>query len=108
SRDRDHMWVTNFERVRGFDAERKLLRRPAKHCLPKLTPLWADWDLGADSSHAVATGILKRNVNVAVCFHSCVNNAASDRVPLLLRRHSLLCVARQIHTRPRPVPCVNL
>jgi hypothetical protein len=28
SRNRDHMWLKNFERVRGFDAEWKLLRRP--------------------------------------------------------------------------------
>jgi hypothetical protein len=28
------MRFTNFERVRGFDAEWKLLRRPAKHNLP--------------------------------------------------------------------------
>ena len=39
SRDCDHTRLANFERVRGFDAERKLLRRPAKHYLPNLTTL---------------------------------------------------------------------
>jgi hypothetical protein len=31
---------------------------------------------------AVSGGILKRDVNVAVCFHFCVNDAASERIPL--------------------------
>src|SRR5437773_5253285 len=66
---RDYMRLANFQRVRGFDAEWKFLHRPAKYCLPNLTPLWADWNLGADSSNAVAVFILQRNVNVAVCFH---------------------------------------
>src|SRR5207244_4338546 len=100
SRDRDHTLLVNFECVRGFHAVWKLLRRPAEHCLPKLTPLWANGNLSADSSHTASVGILKSDVNVAVRFDFCVNNAASERVPLLLRRHSLLCVARQIHIRP--------
>ena len=39
SRDRDHMLLANFERVRGFDAEWKLLRRPTEDSLPNLAPL---------------------------------------------------------------------
>ena len=66
SRDRDHMRLAKFERVSGFDTEWKLLRRPSEHCLPNLTRLWVDGNLGADSSHAVAPGILKRNVQIAV------------------------------------------
>jgi hypothetical protein len=69
ARHRDYMRLTKFERASGFDAEWKFLRRPAKHCLPNLTPLWADWNLGANRSYVVAVGIYKRNVNVAVCFH---------------------------------------
>ena len=62
----DDVLLANFERVRGFDAEWKLLRRPAKHYLPNLTPLWANWNFGADSSNVVSVGICKRDVNVAV------------------------------------------
>jgi len=32
SRDRDDKLLANFERVRGLDAEWKLLPRPAKDC----------------------------------------------------------------------------
>jgi hypothetical protein len=39
ARHRDYMWLTKFERVRGFDAEWKVLRRPIEYCLPNLTPL---------------------------------------------------------------------
>ena len=35
-------------------------------------------------------------------------NSLPNLAPLLLRRHSFLCVARQIHIRPYPFPCVNL
>ena len=54
----DDVWLANFKRMSGFDVERKLLFRPAKHNLPNLTPLWANWNLGADSSRAAAVGIL--------------------------------------------------
>ena len=108
TRNRDYVRLANFERVRGFDAEWKRLRRPTENSLPNLAPLWANGNLSADSSHTASVGILKSDVNVAVRFDFCVNNAASERVPLLLRRHSLLCVARQIHIRPYPFPCVNL
>src|SRR6266480_1562845 len=84
TRNSDYMRLTNLERVRGFDAEWKLLRRPAKHSLPDLTPLWADGNLGANRSNVVAVGIYQRDVNVAVCFHSCINNVPSKRVPFLL------------------------
>src|SRR4030095_4734579 len=93
SREGDHMQLTNFESMSGFDAEWKLLRRPTKDGLPNLTPLWANGNFGADGSNVVAVGSLKSDVNVAVRFDFCVNNAASQRVPFLLRRHSLLCVA---------------
>ena|SRR5260370_35104744 len=59
--------------MRGFDTEWKLLRRPSEHCLPNLTPLWANRNFGADGSKVVAVGIFKRDVNVAVCFNFCVN-----------------------------------
>src|SRR5438046_2073644 len=41
ARHRDDMRLANFQRVRGLDAEWKLLRSPTKHRLPNLTPLWA-------------------------------------------------------------------
>ena len=82
SRDRDHMRLSNLERVRGFDAERKLLRRPTENSLPNLAPLRANGNFGANRSNTVAVGILKRDVNVPVCFHFCVNDAASaSRLP---------------------------
>src|SRR4029077_346271 len=89
------MLLAILERVRGFDAEWKFLRRPSKHCLPNLAPLWANGNFGADGSNVVAAGILKRNVNVSVCFHFCVNDATSKRVPFLLSRHSLVRRVRQ-------------
>jgi hypothetical protein len=55
---------------------------------------WANWDFGANSSNSVSGGILKRDVNVAVCFHFCVNDATSERIPLFLRRHSRFYHAR--------------
>ena len=84
SGDRDDMSLGNFERVCGFDAEWKLLRRPAKHCLPNFAPLRANGNLGANRSNVVPGGIYKRDVNVAVCFHFCVNDAASESIPLFL------------------------
>ena len=83
ARDCDDVLFANFERVRGFDAERKFLHRPTENSLPNLAPLQANGNLGAYSSHAVATRILKRNVNVAVCFHFCVNNASCESEPFL-------------------------
>jgi hypothetical protein len=89
ARNRDDMRLANFEPVRGFDTEWKLLRRPAKHCLPNLTPLWADWNLGAHRSDVVSGGIYKRDMNVAILFHFCVNDTSCERVPLLFGRRCL-------------------
>jgi len=58
------------------------LRCPTEYCLPNLTPLWANRNLGANRSDVVSGGILTRDVNVAVCFHFCVNDAASQSIPL--------------------------
>jgi hypothetical protein len=52
--------------------------------LPNLAPLWANRNLGANRSDVVSGGILKRHVNVAVYFHFCVNDAASESIPLFL------------------------
>ena len=41
ARHRDDMRLANFQRVRGLDAEWKLLRCPTEYCLPNLTPPWA-------------------------------------------------------------------
>ena len=62
ARYRDDMRLKNFQRVRGLDAEWKLLRSPTKHRLPNLTPLWANRNLGANRSDVVSGGILKREV----------------------------------------------
>src|SRR6266550_4717860 len=66
--------LANFERMRGLDVERKFLRRPPKYGLPNLAPLWTNGNLSANRSNVVAVGIHKRNVNVTVCFHFCINN----------------------------------
>jgi hypothetical protein len=76
------MRLANFQRVRGLDAEWKLLRCPAEYCLPNLTPFWANRNLGANRSDVVPCGIFKREVNIAVCFHFGVNDAASESIPL--------------------------
>src|SRR5689334_11312940 len=84
ARYRDDMRLPNFQRVRGLDAKWKLLRCPTEYCLPNLAPLWANRNLGANRSDVVSGGILKREVNVAVCFHFCANDAASERIPIFL------------------------
>jgi hypothetical protein len=55
ARDRNDMRLANFQRVRGLDAEWKLLRCPTEYCLPNLTPLWANRNLGANRSQAFAS-----------------------------------------------------
>src|SRR5215470_16305676 len=74
----------NCKVVHALDCEWKLLRRPAEHNLSNLTPFWANGNFGTDSSGVLAVGILKRKVNVAVCFDFCVNDATCKRVPFLL------------------------
>ncbi len=100
----DDMLLANFERVRGLDIEWKRLRRPAEHHLPNLTPLWPNGNFGAYRSNFVTVGILKRDVNVAVRFHFCVNDAARERIPFFLRGHSSFCVARQFHIQSPALP----
>src|SRR4051812_24105163 len=78
----DDMRFVNFQAVRSLDAEWKLLRCPTEYCLPNLTPPWANRNLGANRSDVVSGGILKRDVNVAVCFHFCLNDAASESIPV--------------------------
>ena len=81
---RNDMRLAHFQRVRGLDAEWKLSRYPIEYCLPNLTLLWANRSLGANRSDVVFGGIFNREVNVTVCFHFCVNDAASERMPLFL------------------------
>jgi hypothetical protein len=76
ARNGDDVLIANFQRVRGFDVEWKLLRRPAKHNLSNFTPLWANRNFGADRSNVVSVGIGKRDVNIAVCFHFCINDTS--------------------------------
>ena len=57
ARDRDHMRCANFKRVRGFDAERKLLRRAAENNLPQFARLWVNRNFGANRSGVVSAGI---------------------------------------------------
>jgi hypothetical protein len=80
----DDVLLGNFERVSSLDAEWKLLRCPAEYCLPNLTPLWADRNLGANRSNVVPGCIYQREVNVAVCFYFCVNDPPSESIPLFL------------------------
>jgi hypothetical protein len=52
---RDDMRLKNFQRVRGLDAEWKLLRRPTEYRLPNLTPPRANRNLGANRSEVGGT-----------------------------------------------------
>src|SRR5207237_8472836 len=88
ARHRDDMRLANFQRVRGLDAEWKLLRCPTEYCLSNLAPPWANRNLGANRSDVASGGIFKRDVNVAVCFHFCLNDPASESIPLFLFRPS--------------------
>ena len=54
--------LAHFQRMRGLDAEWKLLRCPIEYCLPNLTPLWANRNLGANRPKVVSGGIFKREV----------------------------------------------
>ena len=74
----------NCKVVNALDREWKLLLRPAEHYLSNLTPFWANRNFGADSSGVLAVRILKRKVNIAVCFHFCVNDAARKGIPFLI------------------------
>ncbi len=58
ARHRDDMRLANFQRVRGLDAEWKLLRCPTEYCLPNLTPLGANRNLRANRSNVVSGGII--------------------------------------------------
>ena len=73
----------NCKIVHTLDCEWKLLGRPAEHNLSNLTPLWTKGNFGTDSSKVFAVGVLKRKVNIAVCFHLCVKDAARKRIPLV-------------------------
>ncbi len=59
ARHRNYVRLAKFKRVRGFDVERKLLRRPAKHNLSNLAPLWANGNFGANRSDVVSAAIYK-------------------------------------------------
>jgi len=76
----------NCKVVHALDREWKLLLRPAEHNLSNLTPLRAYGNFGADSSGVLAVSILKRKVNVTVCFHFCVNDSTRKRIPFLFSR----------------------
>src|SRR5882757_2849355 len=66
ARHRDDMRLANFQRVRGLDAEWKLLRCPTEYCLPNLTPPWANRNLGANRSDfpLTAFALLSRALNL--------------------------------------------
>ena len=55
ARHRDDMRLANFQSVRGLDPKWKLLRCPIEYCLPNLTPLWANRNLGANRSEVGGT-----------------------------------------------------
>ena len=82
--NRDDVLLGNFERVSGLDAEWKLLLCPTEYCLPNVTPPWANRDLGTNRSDIVPGGIWKRDMNVPIGFDSCINDAASESIPLFL------------------------
>ena len=55
ARHGNDMRLVKFQRVRGLNAEWKLLRRPTEYCLPNLAPLWANRNLGANRSEVGGT-----------------------------------------------------
>ena len=59
ARNSDDVLLAEFERVRGFNAEWKVLRRPSENGLANLAPLWANGNLRADRSDIVSGRILK-------------------------------------------------
>jgi len=89
----------NCEVVHALDREWKLLPRPAEHNLSNLTPFWVNGNFGADSSGVVAIGILKRKVNIAVCFHFCINDAPRKRISFFFRWQPSFRVVRHVDIR---------
>src|SRR6266853_2473490 len=89
--------LRNCKVVHALDRERKLLLRPAEHHLSNLTPFWANRNFGADGSGVLAVSILKRKVNVTVCFHFCINDAPRKRIPFFLGLPASICTRRS-HT----------
>src|SRR6476469_9422796 len=89
ARHRDDMRLAKFQGVCGLDAEWKLLRCPTEYCLPNLTPLWANRNLGANRSDGVSGGILKRDVKIAVRFHLEDNYAACESEPFIFDPRAL-------------------
>ena len=75
--------LTESQLLRSASVKRKPCGSPTKNGCANLTPLrfcryFTDNDAG------LITGcILKRKVNIAVCFHFCVNDAARKRKPTL-------------------------
>ena len=57
----------------------------------------ANGNFGTDSSAVLAVGILKRKVNIAVCFYFRVHDAAGKRIPFLLGWQSRFCLLRHVH-----------
>jgi len=91
--------LLNCKVMHALDREWKLLLRPAEHNLPNLTPFWANRIFGADSSGVLAVSILKRKVNIAVCFHFCINDAPRKRIPFFFRWQPGFRVVRDVDIR---------
>ena len=83
ARNRDDM-LGNCKVVDGLEREWELLLRPAEHNLSNLAPLRSNGNFGTRSAKVVAVGVLKRKVDITVCFHFCINNATCKRVPFFL------------------------
>src|SRR4029077_13112683 len=102
--------LRNCKVMHALDREWELLLRQAEHNLPNLTPLWPTRNFGADSSGVLAVSILKRKVNIAVCFHFCINDAPRKRIPFFLGLAASICTHRS-HSSPNGVAhmfCVGL
>jgi hypothetical protein len=54
----------------------------------------------ADGSGVLAVSILKRKVNVTVCFHFCINDAPRKRIPFFLGLAASICTRRS-HSSPQ-------
>jgi len=84
-RNGDYVPLADCQYGRAFKTKWKLLSRPTKNNCPILAPVWTDRNFRPYGSDFVSGRVFKRDVNVAVCFNSQIDNAACELVPLLLR-----------------------
>src|SRR6266568_2958261 len=85
----DDRRISDVQFLSGASVKRKFRPRPTKNRVANLTPLRFRWYFNNHDARLVTGRILKRNVNVAVHFNFESNDAACERVPVILNPSAL-------------------